>query len=112
MPSPIEQYHNDQQQSGFSADISQANAIERLQRLYVDLCTPERGQSRPIQWPQRITAWVGGKPKKEMAAKGLYFWGGVGRGKPYLMDVFTNAYRLKASSAPTSTVLCAMFIAV
>ena len=88
MPSPIEQYHNDQQQSGFSADISQANAIEHLQRLYVDLCTPERGQSRPIQWPQRITAWVGGKPKKEMAAKGLYFWGGVGRGKTYLMDVF------------------------
>jgi len=88
MPSPIEQYRNDQQQLGFSADLAQANAIEHLQRLYQELCAPERSRISPNQWPQRLTGWVGRKSRKESATKGLYFWGGVGRGKTYLMDVF------------------------
>ena len=88
MPSPIEQYRNDQQQLGFSVDLAQANAIEHLQRLYEDLCAPERSTFTPHQWPQRLTGWVGRKSKKESTVKGLYFWGGVGRGKTYLMDVF------------------------
>jgi cell division protein ZapE len=88
MPSPLEQYRNDQQQQHFSEDLAQVNAIEHLQRLYVDLCELESERVRPNQWSKRLTAWVGRKPKKEVAVKGLYFWGGVGRGKTYLMDVF------------------------
>ncbi len=88
MPSPIEQYHNDQQQLGFSADIAQANAIEHLQRLYEDLCADERLKLSPTQWSQRLSGWMGGKSKQQATIKGLYFWGGVGRGKTYLMDVF------------------------
>ena len=88
MPSPIEQYHNDQQQLGFSADIAQANAIEHLQRLYEDLCADERLNLSPTQWSQRLSGWMGGKSKQQATIKGLYFWGGVGRGKTYLMDVF------------------------
>ena len=88
MPSPIEQYHNDQQQLGFSADIAQANAIEHLQRLYEDLCANERLKLSSTQWSQRLSGWMGGKSKQQATIKGLYFWGGVGRGKTYLMDVF------------------------
>jgi cell division protein ZapE len=88
MPSPLEQYRNDQQQQHFYEDLAQVNAIEHLQRLYVDLCELESERVRPNQWSKRLTAWVGRKPKKEVAVKGLYFWGGVGRGKTYLMDVF------------------------
>ena len=88
MPSPLEQYHNDQQQLGFSADIAQANAIEHLQRLYEDLCADERLKLSPTQWSQRLSGWMGGKSKQQATIKGLYFWGGVGRGKTYLMDVF------------------------
>jgi len=61
MPSPIEQYHNDQQQLGFSADIAQANAIEHLQRLYEDLCANERLKLSPTQWSQRLSGWMGWK---------------------------------------------------
>ena len=88
MPSPIEQYHNDQQQLGFSADIAQVNAIGHLQRLYEDLCADERLKLSPAQWSQRLSGWMGGKSKQQATIKGLYFWGGVGRGKTYLMDVF------------------------
>jgi len=88
MPSPLEQYHNDQQQLGFSADIAQAKAIEHLQRLYEDLCADERLNLSPTQWSQRLSGWMGGKSKQQATIKGLYFWGGVGRGKTYLMDVF------------------------
>jgi cell division protein ZapE len=88
MPSPLEQYCNDQQQLHFSEDVAQANAIEHLQRLYVDLCALEGERGRASQWSQRLAAWLGAKPKNEVPVKGLYFWGGVGRGKTYLMDVF------------------------
>ena len=88
MPSPLEQYHNDQQQLGFSADIAQVNAIGHLQRLYEDLCADERLNLSPTQWSQRLSGWMGGKSKQQATIKGLYFWGGVGRGKTYLMDVF------------------------
>ena len=88
MLSPLEQYRNDQQQQHFFEDLAQVNAIEHLQRLYVDLCELESERVRPNQWSKRLTAWAGRKPKKEVAVKGLYFWGGVGRGKTYLMDVF------------------------
>ena len=88
MASPIEQYRNDQQQLHFSADIAQANAIEHLQRLYLELCALDYVQTQPRSLSQRIGAWAGGHSKHQVANKGLYFWGGVGRGKTYLMDVF------------------------
>ena len=88
MASPIEQYRNDQQQLHFSADIAQANAIEDLQRLYLELCALDDVQNQPRSLSQRIGAWAGGHSKQQAATRGLYFWGGVGRGKTYLMDVF------------------------
>ena len=88
MASPIEQYRNDQQQLYFSADIAQANAIEHLQRLYLELCALDDVQTQPRSLSQRIGAWAGGHSKQQLATRGLYFWGGVGRGKTYLMDVF------------------------
>ena len=88
MPSPIEQYRNDQQQLHFSTDLAQANAVEHLQRLYIDLCGLNSEHNKPRRWSQRLPMWAGGKPKQPGAAQGLYFWGGVGRGKTYLMDVF------------------------
>ena len=88
MLSPIEQYRNDQQQLHFSVDPAQANAIEHLQRLYLDLCAPDKEQATPKPFAQRLARWVVGQSKQPEAAKGLYFWGGVGRGKTYLMDIF------------------------
>lgn len=63
------------QQLGFSLDAAQLQAVERLQQLYHNL------QTRKQQgWLYRL--W-----RKE-PLRGLYLWGGVGRGKSFLMDGF------------------------
>ena len=40
------------------------------------------------------------------AIRGLYFWGGVGRGKTYLVDTFTTRCRFARSSALHFTASC------
>ena len=75
------------QSLGYVADSAQKAAAESLQRLYADLLCfkVDRGSTfkRLLSPP---------KPPR-----GVYFWGGVGRGKSFLMDCFFNAvpYRRK-----------------
>lgn len=77
--SPAARYAADLQREGFAADAAQATAVAALQQLYEELIakppTRRLGSSR-LRYPP---------------VKGLYFWGGVGRGKTYLMDVFFDA---------------------
>lgn len=83
-PGPRQNYEADLNKSGFTHDPAQEKAVDALQRIYEEL------QDNPAQkvrtgllrrqikygWPQ---------------VTGLYLWGGVGRGKTYLMDCFFNA---------------------
>ncbi len=64
---------------GFALDASQLNAVEHLQRLYEDLIGLEKMESLFV----RLLA-------RKRVVKGLYLWGGVGRGKSFLMDSFFN----------------------
>jgi len=60
-------------------------AVTRLERLYQDLCaspTPTRSRS--------LLGWLQ-KPKSRDPIQGLYMWGGVGRGKTWLMDTFFDS---------------------
>jgi len=84
--SPLERYRIDLQQPGFVHDPAQQEAVEHLQRLYEQLVAAEQdvGQWRLAQ--KLIGKWV--RPKTVEPIRGLYFWGGVGRGKTYLMDAF------------------------
>ncbi|MDO3388334.1 cell division protein ZapE [Gilvimarinus sp. SDUM040013] len=77
--SPIERYQRDLQTDGFQHDPAQEQAVGELQGLYERLKQPV---VRPGWWA-RLTGerWL--EP-----VRGLYFWGGVGRGKTYLMDNF------------------------
>lgn len=77
---PQQRYAHDLAQPGFVSDASQAAAVARLQRLFDDLC-----QAGPVTQSGVISRWLG---KRRQAPRGLYFWGGVGRGKTYLMDTF------------------------
>lgn len=72
---------------GFMADLAQRTAAERLQRLYYELLSFKVARSRALR---RIFS-------PPAPPRGLYFWGGVGRGKSFLMDCFYAAvpYRRK-----------------
>src|SRR5690606_16925371 len=79
---PQQKYQQDLQRPGFVADPAQAMAVTRLERLYQDLCqspTPTRSRG--------LLGWLQ-KPKAKEPVLGLYMWGGVGRGKTWLMDTF------------------------
>src|ERR1044072_5297009 len=62
---------------GFELDASQKAAVERFERLYEDLIGLERLEASLI----RLLA-------RKRVVRGLYLWGGVGRGKSFLMDAF------------------------
>ena len=80
---PLERYQADLKRPDFFHDAAQETAVRHLQRLYDDLIAADKG-----------SAGVFGKlfgKKPQGPVKGLYFWGGVGRGKTYLVDTFFDA---------------------
>ena len=79
---PLERYQADLKRPGFFYDAAQENAVKHLQRLYDDLV------STPAPSVGLFGKLLG---KKIEPIKGLYFWGGVGRGKTYLVDTFFDA---------------------
>jgi cell division protein ZapE len=64
---------------GFELDASQTAALEILQGVYEDLIALERLEASLI----RLLA-------RKQTVQGVYLWGGVGRGKSFLMDSFFN----------------------
>ena len=64
---------------GFELDPSQLQAVEHFERLYEDLIGLERLEASLI----RLLA-------RKRVVRGVYLWGGVGRGKSFLMDSFYN----------------------
>ncbi len=84
MSSPHDRYQSDLESGGFSHDPAQAQAVACLQRLYDELlAAPPREQGGLTKLLGR---WR--KAPAPQSIRGLYFWGGVGRGKTYLMDTF------------------------
>jgi cell division protein ZapE len=83
---PVQRYQHDLQQEGFNYDASQEEAVYCLQSLYDRLVADIEGE-QPVGLLARLTAkFKASEPAAPI--KGLYFWGGVGRGKTYLMDNF------------------------
>lgn len=78
---PLSRYEQDLKNPEFLEDAAQRHAVENLQRLYNDLVAP-----RP---PEGLLTRLGFKKKAPIKpVQGLYLWGGVGRGKTYLVDTF------------------------
>ncbi|MDR9438317.1 MAG: cell division protein ZapE [Halomonas sp.] len=95
---PMTRYRADLERNGFQPDAAQEQAVKHLQRLYDELVAtplarvvpPKRGggiKSRMAGLLGRRDRVVSSEPLLPMI-HGLYFWGGVGRGKTYLMDTF------------------------
>lgn len=80
---PWERYQNDLTRPGFEPDAAQEDAVRRLQSLHDALVEAESQRRRPM-----ARFWRALRKGRETPVQGLYFWGGVGRGKTYLMDIF------------------------
>ena len=83
---PTQRYSRDVAAGILQKDAAQANAIAHFQRLYDDLV-----QTKPESASVLGQLWgrvAGARATGTVPVKGLYIYGGVGRGKTYLMDVF------------------------
>ncbi len=76
--SVIELYREALARRGFVSDPAQSRAVERLQRLYEEWSAYKARRSTALK---RLLV-------KPPLPKGVYLWGGVGRGKSFLMDAF------------------------
>lgn len=85
MLSPADRYQRDLQAKRLQADPAQAEAVQHLQRVYERLMG--RYHCEKGLW-RRLTRRFGPAKAPE---RGLYLWGGVGRGKTHLMDLFFDS---------------------
>ncbi|MCB1875258.1 MAG: AFG1 family ATPase [Chromatiales bacterium] len=83
---PLSRYRQDLERPDFNHDPAQEHAIGHLQRVYEALIATPRAPLAARGFLQRLSRSVFA-PNAE-PVRGLYFWGGVGRGKTYLVDAF------------------------
>lgn len=86
---PSSKYNEFLQQTGFYQDTAQQHAIFLLDRLHAQLEEAGSGFFRNLLDNFKSFRGHCNKPK------GLYFWGGVGRGKTFLMDIFFQTLAIK-----------------
>jgi len=68
-------------------DEAQRKVVDRLEQLQQSLVEQAR-------WPARLGRWLRGNPEYD-GTRGIYLWGGVGRGKTFLLDLFFGSLPLE-----------------
>ena len=81
----IEYYHQELKARGYQSDPAQLRAVERLQKCEDEWIAYKGIRSNNLKK----------KIFKPTLPRGLYLWGGVGRGKSFLMDCFYAASPLE-----------------
>lgn len=84
---PLESYQHDLKRSNFKPDAAQQQAVELTNALYHELLAANEHMHGGF--------WATLFRKKPPYIKGLYFWGGTGRGKTYLIDCFYECLPFK-----------------
>ena len=91
MINPKQRYDTDLSRNNFESDARQAVAVQKLDTLYshlIDDC--KRANHCQIKSIFRLFT-----QRRKWVARGIYLWGGVGRGKTYLMDCFFDCLPFK-----------------
>ncbi len=89
MTTPSAAHERNRARRNFVHDPAQDAALDELDALHLRLSrrhAPRRWRRLPAAWPWREAPHIGG----------LYLWGGVGRGKTYLMDLFFECLPFEA----------------
>lgn len=87
MRSPLEHYELDLAKPGFVEDAEQRLAVLELERIFRELTASIPSPAAPSGG---LLGWMRSRNAAPLRprVRGLYLWGGVGRGKTYLVDVF------------------------
>lgn len=83
MTTPLKQYQSDVNSGKLLPDSAQLAAVHSLERLYHELVNYQSSKQNIFTKLKYLF-----DSSKNQAPQGVYFWGGVGRGKTYLMDLF------------------------
>lgn len=75
--SPAEQYAQALSSGKFMPDEAQAQAVHELDRVWQELLSRYKASKKAFR-----------RFRRQTAPRGVYMWGGVGRGKTWLMDQF------------------------
>jgi cell division protein ZapE len=89
MVSILDEYRRRVGREGLAPDDAQLGLVRRLDALSREL-SGYRLQAREPRWRRLL-----GNANGRAAPRGLYIWGGVGRGKSMLMDLFHEAAPLE-----------------
>lgn len=78
--SPAERYAQALASGQFMPDEAQAQAVQELERVWQELLSRYKASKKAFR-----------RFRRQTSPKGVYMWGGVGRGKTWLMDQFYDS---------------------
>lgn len=82
---PKERYRADLERPGFQSDPAQEAAVEHVQRVYDELVAASAAE---IGILDRVRGLFG---RRHAPVRGLYLWGGVGRGKTHIVNTLHDS---------------------
>ncbi|HHW4414469.1 AFG1 family ATPase [Citrobacter freundii] len=90
--SPTSRYLQALNDGSHQPDNVQQEAVNRLDIIFQELTAPARPVLQESGLIARFSKFLGKRePTESTPVRGLYMWGGVGRGKTWLMDLFYHS---------------------